>query len=444
LIILGTKNIIQTAEIKYVKNLMIDIKSIVENTEEVKKALLKRIPEEELDLDRIVKLYKNKNNLQQEYDRKRAEQNEYNQKMAQLEKGSEEFKNLIEELKQKSDEVKKTEEQLREKEKELQELLEVLPNIPDEDVPAGGKESNRIIGSWGEKPKFDFKLKDHVELGKDLGIVDLETASKISGANFSMYRNRGAQLEWALINYFIAEHLHDGYEMILPPHIVNYDSGYSAGQFPKFEEDVYFVDKERSQFLIPTAETSLTNIFRDEILEEDQLPQKFFAYTPCYRKEAGSYRANERGLIRMHQFNKVEMYIFATQEQSDELFNELVRKAQRLVEGLGLHYNTVQLAAGDCSAPAVKTVDIEVWLPVLEKYYEVSSISNTREYQARRGNMRYRSKEGDIKYMHTLNASGLATSRLMVALLETYQQIDGSIQIPEVLQKYTGFDRIEK
>jgi seryl-tRNA synthetase len=423
---------------------MIDIKNIVESTKEVRKALLKRIPEEELDLDRIIEVYKEKNNLQQKYDQKRADQNEYNQKMAQLEKGSDEFKNLIEELKQKSDEIKEIEEKLKEKEQVLQKLLGVLPNIPDKNVPAGGKENNKVVDSWGDKPKIDFTPKDHVELGKNLGIIDLETASKISGANFSMYRNKGAQLEWALINYFINEHLQGDYEMILPPHIVNYESGYAAGQFPKFEEDVYFVDQGKSQFLIPTAETALTNIFRDEILEEDQLPQKFFAYTPCYRKEAGSYRANERGLIRMHQFNKVEMYVFSTQEQSDQLFDELVHKAQKLVEGLGLHYNTVQLAAADCSAPAAKTIDIEVWLPALEKYYEVSSISNTREYQARRGMMRYRAKEGDIRYMHTLNASGLATSRLMVALLETYQQSDGSILVPEILQKYTGFNKIEK
>jgi seryl-tRNA synthetase len=424
---------------------MIDIKKIVENTEEVRKALLKRISEEELDLDQIEDTYKERNSLQNEYDTKKAEQNEYNEKMASLEKGSDEFKSLIEQLKGKSNEIKEIESKLREREYKLAELLKDLPNIPDDDVPAGGKENNEIVESWGEKPRFDFEVKDHVELGKNLGILDLKTASKISGANFSMYRNKGAQLEWALINYFINEHLQGDYEMILPPHIVNYKSGYTAGQFPKFEEDVYFVDQEKSQFLIPTAETALTNIFRDEILEEDQLPQKFFAYTPCYRKEAGSYRANERGLIRMHQFNKVEMYVFATQGQSDDLFNELVAKAQRLVEGLGLHYNTVQLAAGDCSAPAAKTIDIEVWLPALEKYYEVSSISNTKEYQARRGMMRYRTKDsGEIQYMHTLNASGLATSRLMVALLETYQQPDGTILIPKALQKYTGFDKIEK
>jgi seryl-tRNA synthetase len=231
--------------------------------------------------------------------------------------------------------------------------------------------------------------------------------------------------------------------MIIPPHIVNEQAAYTAGQIPKFKEDVYWVND--SQCLIPTAETALTNIYREEIVEESELPKKFFAYTPCYRREAGSYRSNERGLIRVHQFNKVEMYTFSTQEQSAELFNELTQKAENLVEGLGLHYNTVKLAAGDCSAPAARTLDVEVWLPALGQYYEVSSISNAREYQARRGEMKYRPKDGSKnRYMHTLNASGLATSRLMVAMLETYQQPDGSILVPEVLQKYTGFDKIEK
>jgi seryl-tRNA synthetase len=419
---------------------MIDIKRIVENTEDVRKALLKRVDEKDLNLKEVIQVYEQKNQLQTEYDRKRSEQNEYNQKMAQLEKGSDEFKELIIELKEKSNEIKEIEKRLKEKEQQLQKLLEVLPNIPDEEVPAGGKENNEIVESWGDKPRFDFEVKDHLELGESLGILDFETASKMSGSNFSMYRGKGAQLEWALVNYFINSHIEDNYEMVIPPHIVNEDSAYSAGQIPKFREDVYWVNDD--QCLIPTAETALTNMYRDEILEENQLPQKFFAYTPCYRREAGSYRANERGLIRVHQFNKVEMYIFAKQEQSDELFDELVSKAKKLVEGLGLHYNSVKLAAGDCSAPAAKTVDIEVWLPALERYYEVSSISNAREYQARRGQMRYRAKDGEIRYMHTLNASGLATSRLMVALLETYQQPDGSIKIPEVLQKYTGFDRI--
>ncbi|MCK9415137.1 MAG: serine--tRNA ligase [Candidatus Dojkabacteria bacterium] len=422
---------------------MIDINRITQDSANVKKALLKRVPEEELDLDKIIELDRDRKALQTEYDQQKAEQNEYNQQMAKIEKGSDEFKQLVVRLKEKSNQTKEIEDRLKQKEEELQKLVEVLPNIPDEDVVAGGKENNETIKSWGEKPKFDFEIEDHLQLGERLGILDFRTATKMSGSNFSMYRGKGAQLEWALINYFIDSHLKSGYEMIIPPHIVNEQAAYTAGQIPKFKEDVYWVND--SQCLIPTAETALTNIYREEIVEESELPKKFFAYTPCYRREAGSYRSNERGLIRVHQFNKVEMYMFSTQEQSDELFNELTQKAENLVEGLGLHYNTVKLAAGDCSAPAARTLDVEVWLPALGQYYEVSSISNAREYQARRGEMKYRPKDGSKnRYMHTLNASGLATSRLMVAMLETYQQPDGSILVPEVLQKYTGFDKIEK
>jgi seryl-tRNA synthetase len=365
--------------------------------------------------------------------------------MDSLEKGSDEFKELLSQLKEKAAEVKELEAQLKETEKKLTSELEVLPNIPDEDVPAGEKESNEDVKVVGEKPTFDFEIKDHVQLGNELGLFDLERASKISGNNFTMYTGIGARLEWALINFFIDQHLKDGYEMLIPPNLVTRESAYTTGQLPKFEDDVYWT--KDGMCLIPTAETVLTNMYRDEILKEEELPKKFFAYTPCYRKEAGSYRANEKGLIRMHQFNKVEMYQFTTQEQSEEALEELTKKAESLVEALGLHYKTVKLAAGDCSAAAAKTYDVEVWIPTIKQYYEVSSISNARDYQARRGNMRYRPKDGKktTKYLHTLNASGLATSRLMVAILETYQQEDGSIVVPEVLREYMGgIEKIEK
>ena len=257
-----------------------------------------------------------------------------------------------------------------------------------------------------------------------------------------MYVGDGAKLEWALINFFIDEHLADDYEMILPPHLLVEDSAYTAGQLPKFRDDVYWV--QDGNCLLPTAETALVNIYRDEILDEKNLPKKFFAYTPCYRREAGSYRASERGLMRTHQFNKVEMFQYTTHEQSKDAFEELVEKASNLVKKLGLHYRVSKLAAGDCSAPAARTYDVEVWIPAIEKYYEVSSISNVREYQARRGNIRYKTKDKETKFVHMLNASGLATSRLMVALLENYQNEDGSITIPEVLQKYIGKKVIEK
>jgi len=421
---------------------MIDIKRILEDKEATKQALLKRLSEKEFDLDKIVELYQRKKELQHQFDTKRSQQNKYNDKMATIDKGSQEFKGLLEELKKESEETKKIEAGLREAERELTSKLEVLPNLPDEDVPAGGKENNEDIKVVGEKPTFDFEIKDHVQLAENLGLLDLERASKISGSNFSMYTGMGARLEWALINFFIDEHIQAGYEMVIPPNLVVRESAYTAGQLPKFEEDVYWT--KEGLCLIPTAETVLTNIYRDEIVNEEDLPKKFFAYTPCYRKEAGSYRANEKGLIRMHQFNKVEMYQFTTEEKSEEALEELRGRAENLVEKLGLHYKTVKLAAGDCSGAAAKTYDVEVWIPTIEQYYEVSSISNVRDYQARRGNMRYRTESGEIKYLHTLNASGLATSRLMVAMLETYQQQDGSIVIPEVLRKYIGgIEKIE-
>jgi len=423
---------------------MIDIRLIVENKQDVEKSLLKRLSADDFNLDEIISLDEERKKYQLEFDTKKAQQNQFNEKMAKEDKGSESFKKLLVELKQKSEEIKQIEEKLRVVEKELNSKLEVLPNIPDEDVVGGGKESNKVVKESGKRPTFDFEIKDHVELGKDLGMFDLERATKISGNNFSMYRGLGARLEWALINYFISKHLEAGYEMIIPPNLVVRDSAYAAGQLPKFEEDVYWV--QDGLCLIPTAETVLTNIYRNEILEEKDLPKKFFAYTPCYRREAGSYRANEKGLIRMHQFNKVEMYQFTSAEDSPKAFDELVKRAEELVEGLGLHYRTVMLAAGDCSAGAAKTIDVEIYIPSIDQYYEVSSISNVREYQSRRGNMRYKPSDGGKpKYMHTLNGSGLATSRLMVGLVETYQQADGSILIPEVLRPFMGgIDKISK
>ncbi len=422
---------------------MIDIKRIVDQREKVEEGLLKRLSKEEFDLDEILKIYEKKKDLQLEFDTKRAQQNQFNDKMASTEKGSDEFKKLLTDLKEKAAEVKDLESKLKEVEKELVSKLEVLPNIPDEDVVAGGKENNEVVKTVGEKPKFDFEPKDHIQLGKDLGLLDLERATKISGNNFSMYRGMGARLEWAVINFFINEHIKDGYEMIIPPNLVTRDSAYAAGQLPKFENDVYWTTD--GLCLVPTAETVLTNIFKDEIVDEKDLPKKIFAYTPCYRKEAGSYRANEKGLIRMHQFNKVEMYQFTTDEKSEEALEELVKKAESLVEKLGLHYQTVKLAAGDCGAGAAKTFDVEVYIPTIDQYYEVSSVSNVREYQTRRGNMRFKpASGGKPRYMHSLNGSGLATSRLMVALLETYQQEDGSIIVPEVLRPYIGVDKITK
>ena len=422
---------------------MLDIKRIVEHKEEVQKGLLKRMNPEDFNLGEIISLYENKKSLQTEFDTKRAEQNSFNERMAKEDKGSDAFKELVKELKELSEEVKEIETRLKEADEKLKSKLEVLPNVPDEDVVSGGKENNEVVKEVGRKPEYAFAIRDHVELGVDLGIFDFETASKVSGNNFSMYRGLGAQLEWALINYFISTHLDNGYEMIIPPNLVVRESAYTAGQLPKFEDDVYWV--QDGLCLIPTSETVLTNIYRGDILNESDLPKKFFAYTPCYRREAGSYRANEKGLIRMHQFNKVEMFQYTSVEKSKESFEEMLNIAEELVAGLGLHYRVVKLAAGDCSAGMARTYDVEVYIPSMDTYYEVSSVSNSKDYQARRGNMRYKKADGKIEFLHTLNGSGLATSRLMVGLVETYQNEDGSVTIPEVLRPFmNGLSKISK
>ena len=315
-----------------------------------------------------------------------------------------------------------------------------LPNLPDDDLLAGGKENNVAIKEYGKPQVFDFKAKDHVELCESCGLIDYARGAKMSGHGTWVYTGLGSQLEWALLNYFINEHLKDGYTMMLPPHLLNYESGYVAGQFPKFIDDVFSLkDIEPKKFILPTAETALVNFHRNEILNEDELPKKYFAYTPCYRKEAGSYRSEERGMIRGYQFNKVEMFQYTTEEQDMPAFEELVRKACALVEGLGLTYRLSKLAAEDISASMARTYDIEVYIPSMGIFKEVSSVSTAHDYQARRGMIRYREKAtGKVKYARTLNGSGLATRRIFPALVEQNQQPDGSIKIPEVLRPYMG------
>ena len=317
-----------------------------------------------------------------------------------------------------------------------------LPNMPDPDLLPGGKENNEPLRYIGEKHSFDFEPKHHVDLCQDLGLIDYERGVKLAGSGNWMYTGMGARLEWALLNYFIDTHTADGYDFILPPHMLEYMCGETAGQFPKFADEVFKISNHPTEggtfYMLPTAEAALASIYRDEILTEADLPKKFFAYTPCFRREAGSHRADERGMVRGHQFNKVEMFQFTTPEGSDAAFDELVTKAENLVAGLGLHFRTVKLAAGDCSASMARTYDIEILIPSMNGYKEVSSVSNARDYQARRGNCRFRRADGKIDFVHTLNGSGLATSRIFPAIVEQNQRADGSIVVPEVLRKYLG------
>ena len=331
---------------------------------------------------------------------------------------------------------------LKELSAELKVAMLSLPNMPDADLLPGGKENNEPLRYIGEKHSFDFEPKHHVDLCQDLGLIDYERGVKLAGSGNWMYTGMGARLEWALLNYFIDTHTADGYDFILPPHMLEYACGETAGQFPKFADEVFKISNHPTEggtfYMLPTAEAALASVYRDEILTEADLPKKFFAYTPCFRREAGSHRADERGMVRGHQFNKVEMFQFTTAEGSDAAFDELVTKAENLVAGLGLHFRTVKLAAGDCSASMARTYDIEILIPSMNGYKEVSSVSNARDYQARRGNCRYRRADGKLDFVHTLNGSGLATSRIFPAIVEQNQRADGSVVVPEVLRKYLG------
>jgi len=441
---------------------MLDIKKIKENPEAIKAGLRAKEVDCDAIVDRIVELDVQIRGLKTSTETKTAQKNKLakeNGKLFGQKKGAEKkgedtsaLDAQIEANKAESiaidaaiaDDAAK----LRELSAEFRTAMLSLPNMPDADLLPGGKENNEPLRYVGKKPEFDFAPKHHVDLCTDLGLIDYERGVKLAGAGNWMYTGMGARLEWALLNYFIDVHTADGYDFILPPHMLEYQCGETAGQFPKFADEVYKIANptdDRVHYMLPTAEAALASVYRDEILTEADLPKKFFAYTPCFRREAGSHRADERGMVRGHQFNKVEMFQFTTPETSDEAFDELVTKAEKLVEGLGFHFRTVKLAAGDCSASMARTYDIEILIPSMDGYKEVSSVSNARDYQARRGNIRYRRADGKIDFVHTLNGSGLATSRIFPALVEQNQRADGSIVVPEVLRKYLGgLEIIEK
>jgi seryl-tRNA synthetase len=334
-----------------------------------------------------------------------------------------------------------------EAEASMRELLSTLPNLPHESVPVGADETaNAEVRRWGQPPGFDFEVKDHVDLGTQLGILDLERASKIAGARFSILRGAGALLERALINFMLDLHTREhGYEETLPPFIINKDALFGTGQLPKFEQDLFKLRDDRELYLSPTAEVPVTNIYREEMLEFAELPMRFVAYTPCFRSEAGSYGRDTRGLIRQHQFQKVELVKLTRPEDSYEELEGLTRDAERVLQLLGLHYRVVALSTGDLGFSVAKTYDIEVWLPSQQTFREISSCSNCEAFQARRAQIRFRREAGGKpEYVHTLNGSGLAVGRTWVAILENYQQADGSIRVPEVLQSYMhGLELIE-
>ena len=424
---------------------MIDINVIRNDKAAVKAALEKR--GYDADLDGILKLDEERRAVIGRTEALKAEKNKVSADVPGLKKAGENVEPVFARMRELGNEISANDEKLKAVEEKLRNELLCLPNMPDPDVVAGGKENNEIVKVFGKKPEFDFPIKNHVELCEGLKLIDYERGVKLAGNGSWLYTDRGAVIEWALLNYFIKTHLKDGYKFILPPHMLNYECGLGAGQFPKFEDDVYRIetadDAASRRFMLPTAETALVNIYRGEILASDELPKKLFAYTPCYRKEAGSYRAEERGMIRGHQFDKVEMVQVTKPEQSKAAFEELVGKACALVEGLGLHYRLSKLAAGDCSASMARTYDIEVWIPSMGIYKEVSSVSNANDYQARRNMTRYRAADGSIGYVHTLNGSGLATARILPAIVEQFQQKDGSVRVPKVLQEFVGAEVIK-
>ncbi len=420
---------------------MLDLKRIQEDKEKVIKLLKNK--GFDADFDTILSLDDARKKLISEVEGYKAQRNKVSSEIPMLKKQGKPVDHIFSEMRELGVKIEACDQKVKELEEQIFNLLAVIPNIPDEDLLPGEKENNEVIKVVGTKPEFDFKIKNHVDLCTDLGIIDYQRGVKLSGGGFWLYRGDGARLEWALLNFFISEHVKDGYEFILPPHQLGYNCGLGAGQFPKFTDEVYWLDcdedRKKNRFMLPTAETALVNIYAGEILDESVLPIKLFAYTPCYRKEAGSYRAEERGMIRGHQFNKVEMVQYAHPDHSREAFDELVNKAASLMEKLGLHFRVSRLAAGDCSASMARTYDIEVWIPSMGIYKEVSSVSNANDYQARRNNTKFRDKQtGKPRFLHTLNGSGLATSRVFPAIIEQYQNADGSITVPEVLRPFMG------
>ena len=416
---------------------MLDLKIIRENPAFVTESIA--LKGDDGGIEQIVEYDGNRRRLLEEVESLRSLRNRVSEEISVSKKSGEDAEEKISEMREVSQKIKAVEHTLRKTESQLNEQMLRIPNIPHESVPKGKEASdNKFVRDWMDKPKYDFDLKDHLELGESLGILDFKRASKLSGSGFPLYMGDGAKLERSLINFMLdLQTTENGYKEVFPPFLVSRESALTTGQLPKFEEDMYKTSLE-DLFLIPTAEVPVTNIHRDEILSSEELPISYAAYSACFRREAGSYGKDTRGFLRVHQFNKVELVKFCEPESSYDELEKIVSDAEEILKRLELHYRVVELSTGDLSFAAAKCYDIEVWAPGEEKYLEVSSCSNFEAFQARRGNIRYRKSDGKIDFVHTLNGSGLATSRLMVALLETHQTDEGTIQIPEALTTYFG------
>ena len=421
---------------------MLDIKLIRENPEKINELLKRRNPE--LSIDEVIKIDEKRRKVQAQADDLRAKRKKDSQSIGELKKKGENTDAVQAEVKKLGDEIKVLEDRQTELDNKQKDLLLHIPNIPDETTPIGTSEDdNKEVYKWGEPRKFDFEFKPHWDLCEEKGLVDFERGVKISQSRFILYRGLGAKLERAIINFFLDYHTQNqGYEEVLPPFMANAATMTGTGQLPKFKEDMYkCVDEDL--YLIPTAEVPVTNIYANEILSEDDLPKYMTAYTPCFRRESGSAGRDTRGLIRVHQFNKVELVKLCTPETSPEEHEKLTEDAEKMLQLLELPYRREALCTADIGFSANKCWDLEVWMPSYGAYKEISSCSNYGDYQARRANIRYRSKEtGKTQFVHTINGSGLAVGRTFAAIVENYQQEDGTIIIPEVLRKYTGFDKI--
>ncbi|HNV61830.1 MAG TPA: serine--tRNA ligase [Candidatus Cloacimonas acidaminovorans] len=416
---------------------MLDIKFIRNNIELVRQAISNK--NEKADLDKLLEIDEQRRQLQFAFDNLKAHQNSVSALIAQKKKTGENIENELKAMTKTAEEIKALSAQLSIVNGELEKLLLTIPNIPQEDVPVGKDESaNKIIKIWGEPKQFSFTPKDHLELAIQNKLLDLPRGAKISGSGFPLYTGEGARIERALINFMLEFHLQKhNYTELMAPVIVNRKTMTGTGQLPKLEEDMYRIEKD-DLFLIPTAEVPVTNIFADEVLSYKDLPQKFVAYTPCFRREAGSYGKETKGLQRLHQFNKVELVHFTEPEKSAEALEQILSDAEDILQAFNLHYRVVALCTGDLSFASQKTYDLEVWAPGTGKYLEVSSVSTFGEFQARRANIRYKDKTGKVKHLHTLNGSGVATPRLLIAIWETYQQEDGTIKLPAVLDPFLG------
>jgi seryl-tRNA synthetase len=415
---------------------MLDLKELRKDPTGLEAKLKNKVPE--VSLSPVLALDEKVRALKTEVEELKSKKNSASKEIGMKKQKGEDVSSFMSEMNALGDKISALDPEIAKAEEELKYSVSVLPNVPMDDVPISpSPKDNVCVKIWGEKREFDFPFKNHVELNETLKLFDFVRGAKTSGSGWPLYVGMGARLEWALLNYMLDTHRKNGFTQVMPPLLVRPEIMYGSGQLPKFEQQLFKLkDDDYHLYLIPTSEVSINGMHYDEILEDEALPLKYTAYTPCFRREAGAAGSQERGLIRMHQFNKVEMFCLTKPEESDQVYEEMLSSAEEILQGLGVHYRNMLLTTGDMSFAAAKTIDIEVWLPGQNRYYEVSSVSNCTDFQARRSQIRFKHKKEKPQFVHTLNGSGLATSRLMVALLENNQQKDGSVLVPKVLHKY--------